>query len=120
MLVPAFHLEDVYITGILPSTYNRLLSENINEVLMNKTLISSNADTPQHEREIHPIDDERFNIEKIDPDPCLYQNLISSHSMEPGEILHIHGLISKLRLKPGSIRSRTICNYSTTKEKRKC
>ena len=115
MLVPAFHLEDVYITGILPSTYNRLLNQkNVNVEI--RPSIFYNTDNRNHEKEIHPIHDERFNIGKIEFDACLYDNLISSHGLNPEEILHIHNLITKLR--QTAEYDRPICSkYNKIKQK---
>ena len=90
--VPAFHLEDVYITGILPTYYNLFLYKNTLEAQL-----SSNQESSIHDKEIHPTNDGRFHINKVKNDPCQYASLISSHELEPLEFLQVHKQLENLK-----------------------
>ena len=91
MLTPAFHLEDVYITGILPEAYNqKLLDEN--REWLDAILVSQNEKDNTEMIQIIPKNDHRFHRVKVDFDPCLYSKLISSHGLEPREIIHMHAV----------------------------
>ena len=111
MTVPAFHLEDVYITGILPTHYNLLLHKNKLEA---QTKLSSNQESSIHEKEIQPTNDGRFHINKVKIDPCEYTRLISSHELELREFLHIHKQLENLKKIPDY--GRKICFSDTTKQ----
>ena len=102
MLVPAFHLEDVFVTGILPQFYNKLLyKKDLNNTFL--SLIFPNKETPIREMEIHPAGDGRFVINSrsvftsLFLDPCLYINLISSELSDSQELSRIHKKITKLK-----------------------
>ena len=119
MTVPAFHMEDVYITGMLSSIYNqkrylRTLDHSIiSSVLQNEDYRRRNYE------DILPIGDERFHLQKVELDPCKYANLISSHGLKPTEMLHIHQLLSKLKETPNY--SQSICHdYKMEKRKKYC
>ena len=91
MLTPAFHLEDVYITGILPEAYNqKLLGEN--REWLDAIVVSQNEKDNTEMIQIIPKKDNRFQRAKVDPDSCLYSKLISSHGFEPRELIHVHAV----------------------------
>ena len=91
MLTPAFHLEDVYITGILPEAYNqKLLGEN--REWLDAIVVSQNEKDNTEMIQIIPKKDNRFQRAKVDPDSCLYSKLISSHGFEPRELIHMHAV----------------------------
>ena len=96
MIIPAFHLEDVYLTGILPTYYNQLLYE-VNEQSLIPSSVFQNKELSIKEKEIHPHNDGRFSIYNIEKDPCLYAKLISSHELDIHEIRAIHEKVTKLR-----------------------
>ena len=91
MLTPAFHLEDVFITGILPEAYNQKLLDRNREWLEAISVPQNDKDTTEM-IQIIPKNDHRFHRYKVDFDPCLYSELISSHGLEPKEIIHMHAL----------------------------
>jgi len=96
LIVPVFHLEDVYVTGFLPTAYNRLLRDN----KLQHPLLSTfyrNKNISMHEQEIHPTHDCRFHQDKVRIEEALYANLISSHGLEPYEMSDIHKKVTKLQ-----------------------
>ena len=117
--IPAFHMEDVYITGMLPAIYNqgrhskRIEHSNMPLIIQNEVTRNVNTD------EIHPIGDGRFNIDKIELDPCKYANLISSHDLNPNEMVHIHGLLNDLKQTPNYAQNMCL-NYSLKAKKKHC
>ena len=91
MWTPAFHLEDVYITGILPEAYNqKLLGEN--REWLDVIVVSQNEKDNTEMIQIIPKKDNRFQRAKVDLDSCLYSKLISSHGFEPRELIHMHAV----------------------------
>lgn len=108
MMIPAFHLEDVHLTGMLPSAYNQLLYQINEESLVPSSVFQDKALSTQ-EKEVHPHNDGRFNIYNIEKDPCLYANLISSHELDIQEIHDIHEKVTKLR--KISDYNRSVCSY---------
>ena len=118
MTVPALHMEDVYVTGMLPSFYNQAGHlQNTKHSIM--PFINDQNSQRRSVDQVHPIGDERFNIQKVELDPCKYANLISSHDLNHTEMTKIHKLITDLRETPDY--KRNICsNYSAKKEKISC
>ena len=84
-----------------------------NLILQNEVARNVNSD------KIHPIGDGRFNIDKIELDPCKYANLISSHDLNPNEMVHIHDLLNDLKQTPNYAQN--MCsNYSLHAKKKHC
>ena len=97
LTVPVFHLEDVYLTGFLPSAYNRLLRENKLELPFWSTF-DQNKNVSLPEKEIHPTNDDRFKLVKVrNMQLPQYAKLISSHGFEPHEVLDLHKKMEKLK-----------------------
>lgn len=98
MITPVFHLEDVYLTGILPTLYNRLRYEVIQnsivppKVFPDRKLLS-------RDKEIIVQNDRRFNMFTVAKDPCLYANLISSHEVVVSDMKEMYIQVRSLRLK---------------------
>ncbi|KAF2897403.1 hypothetical protein ILUMI_08772, partial [Ignelater luminosus] len=67
---PLLHLEDVYLTGICAKTAG-----------------------------IRAINNENFNLDKINFDSCMYQTLISIHYNTPLELRDLYFRIHRLNLK---------------------
>ena len=114
LITPAFHLEDVYLTGILPSTYNILQNKMYLDNLLPPNFFPS-KEMLIHDKEIHPKNDGRFNLDKIEMDPCRYANLISSHELNPDELFHIHSLVNALREK-SEYKTRVCSKYRKIKK----
>ena len=108
LTVPAFHLEDVYITGILPSKVATLTAKELsipqstpsssNSNFMK--LISSNSKNLAQPVVIRPKDDYRFSFFTAKSDPCVYHKIISSHHLSMQQIRTMYGKVLKVRLKP--------------------
>ena len=117
MITPVFHLEDVYVTGILPSIYNRLQNKMYLDNLPPPNLFT-NKILPINKKEIHPKNDGRFNLDKIGKDPCLYANLISSHELDPDELSQIYSLVKTVREERGH-ETRLCSKYRNAKKRQK-
>ena len=96
LLVPAFHLEDIYLTGILRSKFNEL----------------SVAKTPKGETPLvlYTKDDLKFSLTRTKEDPCIYSNIISSHHFNPTKLKSMYERIQSLdkpcpAIKPKHLRS---------------
>jgi len=97
--VPAFHLEDAYVTGLLRSKYNELAKA--------KTAESTKPVNLQVK------DDLKFSIVKRDPfNTCIFARTITSHHHSPEEIQSIYKAVQKVgnsekckRLKKKSLRT---------------
>ena len=108
LAVPAFHLEDVYITGILPSKVATLAEKQMS-ILHSSTssfnqsfthTLSSNSKGPIRPVVIKPKDDYRFSFLRAKSDPCVYHQIISSHHLSMKQIREMYGKVLKVRLKP--------------------
>ena len=103
--VPVFHMEDVYITGILPSRVTKIAKRKY-EILgynssRNKTsLWSEKPDVHIQPPVIRPMDDYRFSLYPAKYDPCVYNQIISSHHIPEDQIRKLYADILSIRLKP--------------------
>ena len=90
LTVPAFHLEDVYITGILPAKLSEFSAAS-------QPLPHSAGSVV-----IQPKDDYRFSFFQAKSDPCVYHQIISSHHLSMKEIRDMYQKLLKVKLKPES------------------
>ena len=103
--VPVFHMEDVYITGILPSKVteaarNRDTKLGHNSSRNKSSLWSEKPDVHIQPPVIRPRDDYRFSLYPAKYDPCVYNQIISSHHISEDQIRKLYADILSLRLKP--------------------
>ena len=97
--VPAFHLEDAYVTGLLRTKYNELAKA--------KAAAGTKAVSLQVK------DDLGFSIVKRDAfNPCLFARTITSHHHSPEEIMSIYKAVKQVgnsekckRIKKKSLRT---------------
>ena len=108
LAVPAFHLEDVYITGILPSKVATLAEKQMGILHSLPSSFdrnfthtrSSNSKGPIQPVVIRPKDDYRFSFFRAKNDPCVYHKIISSHHLSMKYMREMYGKVLKVRLKP--------------------
>ena len=104
LTVPAFHLEDVYITGILPSKLSELAAKEARNKDPNKssskTSSSLSPSDPKDLVVVKPKDDYRFSFFPAKDDPCVYHKIISSHHISMKQIRTMYAKVLKVRLKP--------------------
>lgn len=104
LTVPAFHLEDVYITGILPSKLSELAAKEARNKDQNtdssKTSSSLSPSDPKDLVVVKPKDDYRFSFFPAKDDPCVYHKIISSHHISMKQIRTMYAKVLKVRLKP--------------------
>ena len=106
LMVPAFHLEDVYITGILPAKVAELAAKQVkllrasNTTKTKSSLFSIDSDKNIHPVVLKPQDDYRFSFFLARDDPCVYHQIISSHHLSMKHIRAMHEKLTKVRLKP--------------------
>ena len=106
LMVPAFHLEDVYITGILPAKVAELAAKQVkllrasNATKTKSSLVSIDSDKNIHPVVLKPQDDYRFSFFLAKDDPCVYHQIISSHHLSMKHIRAMHEKLTKVRLKP--------------------
>ena len=103
--VPVFHMEDVYITGILPSKVtevarNRDAKLGHNSSRNESSLWSEKPDVHIQPPVIRPMDDYRFSLYPAKYDPCVYNQIISSHHISEDQIRKLYADILSIRLKP--------------------
>ena len=94
MIVPIFHLESIYITGILPAEYNKLVNNEDKNIL--KNLLKDHAATLS-DIEIHPETDYRFDQNIYNADSCSMTTIISSNELSTVEMHHFHIKMNTLR-----------------------
>ena len=108
LTVPAFHLEDVYITGMLPAKVAQvsakqaslLRASSSNVSMKDASLVSIDSSKNIHPVVIKPEDDYRFSFFLAKGDPCVYHQIISSHHLSMKQIRSMHEKLMKVRLKP--------------------
>ena len=108
LTIPAFHLEDVYISGILPSKVSELTAGRLD-------LLPSEG---SNKIVIKPKDDYRFSFFQAKYDACIYNNIISSHHLSMEEIQTMYQKVVKIRLKPENcpkLKPRQLRPYSPGK-----
>ena len=103
--VPVFHMEDVYITGILPSKVMEVYRNKDTESLYNSARNESSLWSDKYVDDIQPpvirpTDDYRFSLYPAKYDPCVYNQIISSHHISEDQIRKLYADILSLRLKP--------------------
>ena len=108
LIVPIFHLEDVYITGVLPATYNHLVEDNDEMTL--SSLFKDQASL-LNGIEIHPENDNRFDQSIIDSDSCSLSSIISTKELNSHEMQNIHMEMKRLR-NANDEYNRTVCDLS--------
>ena len=103
--VPVFHMEDVYITGILPSKVTEI-AKNKDTKLVNNSAENGSSLWPEQPYVdiqpplIRPTDDYRFSLYPAKYDPCVYNQIISSHHISEDQIRKLYADILSIRLKP--------------------
>ena len=106
LTVPAFHLEDVYITGILPAKVTEMAAKQVNILRASNAtktqsyLVSIDANKNIHPVVVKPQDDHRFSFFLAKDDPCVYHQIISSHHLSMKQIRSMYEKLRKVRLKP--------------------
>lgn len=75
LMVPIFHLENVFVTGILPDAYNKLVKDEDKNVM--KSLLKNHGSTLS-DIKIHPENDFRFDQSFNIVDQCFLTSIISS------------------------------------------
>ena len=110
LTVPAFHMEDVYITGILPSKVATLDAKQMS--ILQSTLsysnsnflklLVSNSKKLTQQVVITPKDDYRFsNTNRRNyGNACVYHQIISSHHLSMKHMRTMYESVLKVRLKP--------------------
>ena len=103
--VPVFHMEDVYITGILPSKVTEVARNKDRKLVPNSSRNKSSlwSDKPVVDIQppvIRPMDDYRFSLYPAKYDPCVYNQIISSHHISEDQIRKLYADILSMRLKP--------------------
>ena len=100
LTVPAFHLEDVYITGILPSKLSELAAKESQNKSSSRKSSSLSPSDPKDLVVVKPKDDYRFSFFPAKDDPCVYHKIISSHHISMKQIRTMYAKVLKVRLKP--------------------
>ena len=90
LTVPAFHLEDVYITGILPTKVSEFAATRLD-------LLPA---TGSNKIVIKPKDDYRFSFFLAKNDACIYNKIISSHHLTMNEVRTMYQKVLNVRSKP--------------------
>ena len=105
--VPVFHMEDVYITGILPSEVTKMtnrkdmkLAHSFSYAKDKSSLRSEEPPVIIQPSMIKPIDDYRFSLYPAKYDPCVYSQIISSHHISENQVRQLYADILSIRLKP--------------------
>ena len=103
--VPVFHMEDVYITGILPSKVTKIAKRKDKTLAHNSSRNTSSLWSKKPAIDIQPtvirpMDDYRFSLYPAKYDPCVYNQIISSHHISEDQIRKLYADILKIRLKP--------------------
>ena len=103
--VPVFHMEDVYITGILPSKVTKIAKRKDKILAHNSARNESSLWSDKYVDDIQPpvirpTDDYRFSLYPAKYDPCVYNQIISSHHISEDQIRKLYSDILSIRLKP--------------------
>lgn len=105
LTVPAFHLEDVYITGILPSKVVEMSKKQLSLVHSSTSISTKSGSSVSDPKSVKPVviipkDDYRFSFFPAKSDPCVYNKIISSHHISMKQIREMYAKVLKVRLKP--------------------